>query len=331
MSIVRNKTSLQTQRQLLHYLADGRFYSGQWLAEQLGFSRTAIANFMAQLQSYGLDIFSVKGKGYRLAQPLQLLDAAKIKALQQQGAAPVWIQHITDSTNSQLLQRISQATPLAAGTAIVAEAQTAGRGRRGRQWYSPFGCNLYFSMYWRLEQGVQAAMGLSLVVGVVLCRILRESYKVPAKVKWPNDIYVEGKKMAGILVELAGQVNAGCDVVIGIGVNLSMPSDTRQYVDQAFTDLATESSVEVDRNELVAGLHQALTEQMQRFSTEGFASFVEDFNHYDAFAGQQVQLSGTMSVQGICRGVDSQGGLIIEIDGQPEVFYGGEISLRPGV
>lgn len=199
--------SLIVQRQLVHYLADGALCSGQWLGEQLGISRTAVAKHLEQLQHYGLDLYKIKGKGYRLAQPVQLLDAALIKQQQQQ-PAPVWVQSVTDSTNSQLMQKIKEGVLLEKGAVLVAEAQTAGRGRRGKQWFSPFGCNLYFSMYWQLEQGIQAAMGLSLVVGLAVAKVLQQQWQLPVRLKWPNDLYIEHKKLGGILVELAGQTHA---------------------------------------------------------------------------------------------------------------------------
>ena len=190
------------------------------------------------MQQYGLDLYKIKGKGYRLAQPVQLLDAALIKQQQQQ-QAPVWVQSVTDSTNSQLMQKLKDGVVPEKGAVLVAEAQTAGRGRRGKQWFSPFGCNLYFSMYWQLEQGIQAAMGLSLVVGLAVAKVLQQQWQLPVRLKWPNDLYIEHKKLGGILVELAGQTHAQCDVVIGLGLNIRMPDHTDKAVDQPWADLTS--------------------------------------------------------------------------------------------
>lgn len=325
-----SKTSLLYQRQLLQYLADGNFYSGQWLAEQLGISRTAVANYLKELKQHGLEIFSVKGRGYKLAYAIQLLDANKINSLQLAAGAQILVQHITDSTNSQLLQRLQAGHKMLPGSVIVAEAQSAGRGRRGRPWYSPFGANLYFSCYWRLEQGVPAAMGLSLVVGLAVCRLLQSQYQLEAKVKWPNDIYVNDKKIAGILVELSGQADAGCDVVIGIGLNIGMPDQSRQHIDQPYTDLRTETLQQVDRNSLVAELQRQLICALQEFAAAGFAPFASEFNQRDVFMNRKVSLMAKSSIIGICRGVDTQGGIIIDSGKSTDVYYGGELSLRSG-
>ncbi len=320
--------SLIVQRQLVHYLADGALCSGQWLGEQLGISRTAVAKHLEQLQQYGLDLYKIKGKGYRLAQPVQLLDAALIKQQQQQ-QAPVWVQSVTDSTNSQLMQKLKDGVTPEKGAVLVAEAQTAGRGRRGKQWFSPFGCNLYFSMYWQLEQGIQAAMGLSLVVGLAVAKVLQQQWQLPVRLKWPNDLYIEHKKLGGILVELAGQTHAQCDVVIGLGLNIRMPDHTDKVVDQPWADLTSALGQPIDRNLLVALLQHQLVLELQQFSQQGFAGYVQEFNQLDQFASEQVTLSsGSQTITGLCAGVDAQGGLVLDINGQKQSFYGGELSLR---
>lgn len=320
--------SLMVQRQLVHYLADGALCSGQWLGEQLGMSRTAVAKHLEQLQHYGLDVYKIKGKGYRLAQPVQLLDAAQIKVHQQQ-QAPVWVQSVTDSTNSQLMEKLKDGVVLEKGSVLVAEAQTAGRGRRGKQWFSPFGCNLYFSMYWQLEQGIQAAMGLSLVVGLAVAKVLHQQWQLPVRIKWPNDLYLDHKKLGGILVELAGQTHAQCDVVIGLGLNIRMPGQSAQAIDQPWIDLTSALGQAVDRNLLVALLQQELVDSLQCFGAQGFASYVQEFNQLNEFCAQQVTLSsGSQTIIGLCAGVDAQGGLVLEINGQKQSFYGGELSLR---
>jgi BirA family biotin operon repressor/biotin-[acetyl-CoA-carboxylase] ligase len=320
--------SLIVQRQLVHYLADGALCSGQWLGEQLGISRTAVAKHLEQLQQYGLDLYKIKGKGYRLAQPVQLLDAVLIKQQQQQ-QAPVWVQSVTDSTNSQLMQKLKDGVLLEKGTVLVAEAQTAGRGRRGKVWFSPFGCSLYFSMYWQLEQGIQAAMGLSLVVGLAVAKVLQQQWQLPVRLKWPNDLYLEHQKLGGILVELAGQTHAQCDVVIGLGLNIRMPDQTHQVVDQPWADLTSVLGQQIDRNLLVALLQHQLAVELHHFGQYGFAGYVQAFNALDEFAGEQVTLSnGNQNLTGFCAGVDAQGALLLDINGQKQSFYGGELSLR---
>ncbi len=321
--------SLALQRQIIQQLAAGELCSGEWLAEQAGISRAAIARHIDQLQQIGLDIYSIKGKGYRLAKPLTLLDIHQMKALQPPSAASIQVQHLTDSTNSQLLKRLQEGQHLQAGEVLVAEAQSAGRGRRGNSWISPFGSNLYFSMYWPLEQGIQAAMGLSLVIAVAVAELLEQQYGIDVQLKWPNDIYLAGQKLGGILVELAGQSHAQCDVVIGLGLNIVMPETASREITQPYTDLSQHLGVTVNRNQLVPALQQGLTQALSEFTQLGFSVFVQRFNQRNLWQGQPVKLtSASLSEQGICRGVDHQGALLLEQQGIVRSFYGGELSLR---
>lgn len=321
--------SLALQRQLILQLADGQLYSGEALAAQAGISRAAIAKHIHQLQQYGLDIYSIKGKGYRLASALQLLDAQQIKLHQQAGMPDILLQHVTDSTNSQLMKKLQDGQPLQKGSVLVAEAQTAGRGRRGNPWFSPFGSNLYFSMYWQLEQGIQAAMGLSLVIGIAVAEVLESQYRLPVKLKWPNDIYLQQKKLAGILIELAGQSHAQCDLVIGLGLNIRMPNTAERQIDQAWTDLQQHLDMPVNRNQLIALLQQNICCHLTEFESSGFTAFAAAFNQRDQFFGNAVYLSsGERKVFGLCAGVDHQGALLLEQDGQLQSYFGGELSLR---
>lgn len=325
-----SKSSLVTQRQLLSALSRGSFQSGQRLAEMLGVSRTAVANHIKQLQQLGLDIYKVKGRGYCLAAQLDLLDAARISQLRKISCPDILVQHITDSTNSQLMQKVQDGLVTEPGYTIVAEAQTAGRGRRGRSWYSPFAASLYFSMYWRLEQGIQAAMGLSLVAGIAIARLLKQQYQLDAKVKWPNDVYVEDKKLCGILVELAGQAHAGCDVIIGIGMNIRLPQQALNNIDQQYTDLAVAADKVVDRNLLVASLQQQLMTLLTEFTQHGFAGFVDEFDQYNQYRNKAIKLIGKEEIKGICIGVDKQGALLVKTATGVQAYFGGELSLRAG-
>lgn len=325
---ILTKSGLITIRSLLTHLSNGEFCSGQYLADELGVSRTAVANHIAQLQQLGLDIYRVKGRGYCLARPLTLLDAAVINSVSGLKRPQVLVHEITDSTNSQLMHRLQSGTLSECGAVIVAEAQTAGRGRRGRQWFSPFGSNLYFSMYWRLEQGIQAAMGLSLVAGLAILRAFKQQFAIDAKIKWPNDIYINDKKVAGILVELSGQADAQCDAVIGIGINISMPSHADSSIDQAFTDLSSHSVAAIDRNQLVITLQQQLITMLSEFTRDGFTPFIEEFNQQNQFRDLKVALTGAVELVGICRGVDAQGALLLETEQGIKSYFGGEVSLR---
>lgn len=309
---------------LVAILADGEFHSGEQLGEQLGMSRAAINKHIQTLKEWGIDVFTVTGKGYSLSGPVQLLNEETIAAQLDQGRLAVI--PVIDSTNQYLLDRMAT---LASGDACVAEYQQAGRGRRGRQWFSPFGSNLYLSMYWRLEQGPLAAMGLSLVIGIVTAEVLQSLGASEVRVKWPNDLYLHDRKLAGILVELTGKAGDAANIVIGTGINLAMRSPDASVVNQAWINLQ-EAGVTIDRNTLAASLVNKMRESLELFEREGLAPFVERWSRLDNFLNRPVKLLiGDREIPGIARGIDQQGGLILEQNGVRKSWVGGEISLRP--
>jgi len=316
---------------ILNALNQGGFVSGQALGEKLGISRAAVSKHIKTLQEMGLDIFKVTGKGYCLNSQVGLLNKTQIdqhcKAL---GAntADVEVHPIIDSTNSELMRRIQAKTALESGTVIVAEMQQAGRGRRGRVWQSPFGSNLYYSYFWRLDDGLQAAMGVSIAVGLAVYDAIKALYQVDVELKWPNDIYINKQKLAGVLVELDGQPQGPCQLVIGIGINLQMPDSFSQHIDQAWTDL-NQHTQKLNKNQLVASLTYHLEQRLVQYRQTGLQNMYEQWNSLNAFAGDYVELNtGHRSWRGICEGIDPQGGIRIRQDGEVKSYYGGEVSLR---
>jgi len=305
-------------------LADGEFHSGEHLGEALGMSRAAVNKHIQTLKSWGLDVFTVTGKGYSLAAPLQLLDEALIHAhLETPGIAVI---PVIDSTNQYLLDCMDQ---LESGFACVAEYQQAGRGRRGRKWFSPFGANLYLSMYWRLEQGPAAAMGLSLVIGIVMAEVIQSLGAENVRVKWPNDLYLNDRKLAGILVELTGKTGDAAQIVMGAGINLGMRGEGTSEINQGWINLQ-EAGVTIDRNQLAASIINSLRAALPLFERDGLAPFVHRWEKLDNFINRPVKLLiGEREVYGIARGIDKQGGLLLEQEGVIKSWVGGEISLRP--
>lgn len=308
---------------LVSILANGEFHSGEQLGEQLGMSRAAINKHIQTLKEWGIDVFTVTGKGYSLSSSMQLLDEDEINAQLENGRLAVI--PVIDSTNQYLLDRMDR---LQSGDACVAEYQQAGRGRRGRQWVSPFGVNLYLSMYWRLEQGPAAAMGLSLVIGIVLAEALQELGAANVRVKWPNDIYLEDRKLAGILVELTGKTGDAAQIVIGAGINLGMRAPAAEAINQGWINLQ-EAGVTVNRNALSARIVNKLRSALAQFEQDGLTPFVGRWARLDNFIDRPVKLLiGDREIFGIARGIDQQGGLILEQDGVKKSWVGGEISLR---
>ncbi len=308
---------------LISILADGEFHSGEQLGTAMGMSRAAINKHIQTVRDWGVDIFTVPGKGYSLPHPIQLLDEATIISMLPAGRVSVL--PVIDSTNQYLLDRISE---LSSGDACVAEYQQAGRGRRGRKWFSPFGSNLYLSMYWKLDQGPAAAMGLSLVIGIVMAEVLQRLGAADVRVKWPNDLYLKDRKLAGILVELTGKTGDAAQLVIGAGINLKMREPVADTINQGWINLQ-EAGVNIDRNELTATLLKELRAALLHFEKEGLAPFITRWRGLDNFLDRPVKLLiGDQEIHGIERGIDQQGALLLEQEGIIKPYIGGEISLR---
>lgn len=311
---------------LLNLLKDGRFHSGQALGHALGVSRSAVWKQLQHLETeLSLVIHKVKGRGYRLATPLSLLEASAIAASSATGAWPVRIHDTLDSTNAEALRCVAmgQAAPFV----VLAERQSSGRGRRGRQWISPFGDNLYYSLVLRVEGGMRQLEGLSLVVGLAVMRVLQAFGVKQVGLKWPNDVLIGNRKISGILLELVGDPADVCHLVVGIGINVNMQHNDQ--VDQQWTSMRRELGELVDRNLLVARLGEQLQHEFARHQEGGFLAFKEEWERAHLWQGRKVLLiAGSQNIEGIVLGVDGQGGLRLEVDGVEKSFSGGELGLR---
>lgn len=317
---------------LLPLLADGEFRSGQQLADALGVSRTAVWKQLNKFaEQTGVEIESVRGKGYRIPGGLDLLDVAAVR----EGLSPVAasllreliIAPAIDSTNAELMRRAQAG--VSGGLVCVAEQQSAGRGRRGRSWVSPFAGNLYLSLLWDFRSGAAALEGLSLAVGVAVARALTQACGVEPALKWPNDIQHDGAKLGGVLLEMSGDADGACQVVVGIGINVAMPRGAAGEIDQAWTDLRTLAPDCPPRSALLAALLNTLLPLLNDFETQGFAPWRDAWQALDAFADASVVLdTGARQMAGIARGVDERGALQLETTTGIQAVYGGEISLR---
>ncbi|MGM7284897.1 bifunctional biotin--[acetyl-CoA-carboxylase] ligase/biotin operon repressor BirA [Pseudomonas guariconensis] len=311
---------------LLNLLKDGRFHSGQALGEAMGVSRSAVWKQLQHLESeLNLVIHKVRGRGYQLAVPLTLLESKVIHEHGRGDHWPLWIHETIDSTNAEALRLIARGE--SAPFLVLAEQQTAGRGRRGRQWVSPFAENLYYSLVLRVEGGMRQLEGLSLVVGLAVMRTLQVFGLDAAGLKWPNDVLVGERKIAGILLELVGDPADVCHVVLGIGINVNMQSNDR--VDQQWTSMKREVGGSIDRNRLVAQLNQQLQHELARHRRYGFAAFQEEWEQANLWQGRTVSLiAGSNRIDGVMLGVDGLGALRLEVEGVEKSFSAGELSLR---
>ncbi|UDG80099.1 bifunctional biotin--[acetyl-CoA-carboxylase] ligase/biotin operon repressor BirA [Candidatus Steffania adelgidicola] len=308
---------------LINLLVDGKYHLTKQFSDTLGIKCSSISNHIKTIRNWGVDVFSIPGKGYHLKAPLQLLDETIIHTRLPTGRLTVL--PLIDSTNQYLIERIGT---IQSGDACVAEYQMQGRGRRGRQWIAPFGNNLCLSLYWRLNQGLSAVDGLSLMVCIVMAEVLHRLGAEEVKVKWPNDLYLNDRKLTGILVEISAKPDDVAHVVIGAGINLAMHESAAGIINQNWINLQ-ESGIDIDRNVLAAKLIDALRQALDQFEHEGFLPFIARWYHLDNFLNRPVRLFiGNKSISGIARGINAQGALLLEQDGKRYTYFGGEISLR---
>lgn len=309
---------------LLTLLADGDFHSGNELGAEVGISRAAVWKRLQSLRDeFGLELQSVPGKGYRLSQPLSLIDLNSLQA--SFPSLPIFAYDSISSTNEYAKKVLAmQAAPLA----ILAEHQTLGRGRRGREWSSPYAQNLYLSFVWPVTQGMAQIDGLSLVVGLAVVRAVEQVVGTTAQLKWPNDVLINNSKVAGILLELVGDPADLCHVVIGIGVNLNM-TGTNQAIDQQWTSLTLETGKQIDRTQFAQSILESLDLYLDKQKNYGFSSLRSEWLGVHAWQGREVVLSaGNALVRGRIAGIGEKGEVCLLVDGQERLFIGGELSLR---
>ena len=319
---------------LLEVLADGKFHSGQCLGDRLGISRAAVWKHIKALERLGVDCFAVPGKGYRIASPVELLDERRIRAslkgVSENLLAALEILHDVPSTNRYLLDSVNKIPR--SGHACFAERQTAGRGRRGRVWVSPFGRNIYLSVYWRFQSGAIELSALALAMGVAVARTVIALGGRNVGLKWPNDVYWCDRKLAGILLEMTGESQGPYHAVIGIGLNVNMNSDTALTVDiqQPWVDLHTVAGRPLSRNAVASVLLGETLSTLHAYQHHGFAPFHRDWSQLDICAGRRVTLTSAVeTVVGLAHGVDDTGALVFSSDGRQRRIHSGEVSLRP--
>lgn len=311
---------------LVHILADGNIHSGQDIASSLGITRMAVWKQLQKLEKIGVPIEAVRGQGYKIPGGVELLESATISAslspYVRQRISAMQIHSVLESTNSH----VAGLGEAGLGVICLAERQTAGRGRRGRQWVSPFGRNIYMSLGWLFNRGASGLEGLSLVVGIALRRALLDAAP-DLLLKWPNDLLYKNRKLAGILIEMTGDPSGDCRVVIGIGVNIGMNAGNRPEIDQPWADVR--EFCDYSRNEVVARIIDELIPVLEDFAVGGFSKFHAEWQMCDVCLGRPVELRTPLeTVQGVARGVTESGAIRIETMNGELTYSGGEVSLR---
>jgi BirA family biotin operon repressor/biotin-[acetyl-CoA-carboxylase] ligase len=326
------------RRQLLQQLADGEFHSGEALGAGVGLSRAAVWKHIQVLQQDGIEVESVHGKGYRLGARIELLDGARIMArlpLPLRSSVRLEIFDDIESTNEYLMRAKDRAEPWLPRICL-AERQSAGRGRRGRIWQSPYATSLALSLAWRFETGAQALAGLSLAVGVCAAELLQGLQIPEVRLKWPNDLVWRQYKLGGILIEIAGDAAGPCDAVIGIGLNThNRDQAAMRQVDQPWMDLASIAPCGaggargISRNELAACLIESLCRRLPEFEAHGFAAFADAYAGYDAlYTAEVTVINGNQRLQGTADGVDNDGSLRLQTADGLQSIRAGEVSVR---
>lgn len=319
--------------QLINALKDGDIVSGEVLGDALGISRAGVWKQLQKLDQLGLVVERVRGVGYRIPGGLDPLSEEVIGghlAAWRGGAASlsVSVHEVVDSTN-RVAVRSLESGAANWGRFHLAECQTAGKGRRGRSWLSPYGASIYLSTAWRFDGGVAAIVGLSLAVGVAMRRAIARATGIEVQLKWPNDLLAQGRKLGGILIELVGDPSDSCRAVVGVGINVRTPAAVAGHIDQPWVNLDELAARPVSRNLLAASMIHELQSLLSTYGPGAFESYRAEWQQADGFAGSLVTLSTpNQSITGVGRGVDSTGALLIERDGSVQAFSGGELSLR---
>ncbi|MCF7979013.1 MAG: biotin--[acetyl-CoA-carboxylase] ligase [Chromatiaceae bacterium] len=344
-------------REIIRLLANSKPCSGETIAAAVGISRAAVWKILHQLDAeLGLGIESVRGQGYRLPEPIELLSSdailAQLDAESRQRISVLEILDQIDSTNAYLLApgrrtvlaAMSSARDCGPGLAVdaggicadageicLAERQSAGRGRLGRRWVSPFGRNIYLSILWRYPLAPVQLGGLSLACGVAVAQALDKLGVEGIGLKWPNDVHWQRRKLAGLLLEVAGEAQGPSLVVVGVGLNLRLRAEEAAAIDQPWVDLCEVCGDRMPgRNALAAALIERLTATLSRYTDAGLAPFLDDWRRLDAYQGESVSLlNGQQRIQGRYCGIDAQGNLLLETDAGRRTFAAGEVSLRP--
>nr|VFK02319.1 MAG: BirA family transcriptional regulator, biotin operon repressor / biotin-[acetyl-CoA-carboxylase] ligase [Candidatus Kentron sp. H]VFK02606.1 MAG: BirA family transcriptional regulator, biotin operon repressor / biotin-[acetyl-CoA-carboxylase] ligase [Candidatus Kentron sp. H]VFK05419.1 MAG: BirA family transcriptional regulator, biotin operon repressor / biotin-[acetyl-CoA-carboxylase] ligase [Candidatus Kentron sp. H] len=322
---------MQQRYRLLDLLSDGRFHSGEELGSTLGVGRSAVWKLARSLDVMGIDVFAVRGKGYRLATPIELLHRERILAEMDREATALLgtleILPAIDSTNAYLAARAPKG--LHDGHACFAEYQSAGKGRRGRHWVSPFGANIYLSVLQRFATLSDGPQGLSLAVGVAVASALASVGATDVGLKWPNDLVWKGRKLGGILLELAGEPGGPWQVIVGLGVNLGLRPESARPIDQPWVDLRAVVGHDPGRNAVAGRILRGLLLELERFAGQGFAPFRSLWENLDVTRDRPVVIKEPhKETRGFARGVDDTGALLLSVDGRMRKILSGDLSLR---
>lgn len=331
-------TVVSLAQRVFSMLADGQCHSGEALAQQACVTRSAIWKAIEQLRKSGLEIKAATHRGYSLVSPCEVFDVQKIRMTLQKSfpSAAEALRSLEvvweiESTNATLLA--APAPPANIFDLLFTENQIAGRGRRGRSWSAALGGSVCFSIATSYDTVPRELPALTLAIGVCVLRVLRAHGAIELLLKWPNDLQLAGQKIGGILVELRAEASGPAQVVVGIGLNLKLPSELRLQIEASGTKAADLSSSGIrlsERNALVAEIAGSCITGLSQFNREGFAPFLNDWRAADALRNQSVRvLQPSGELVGTARGIDAHGVLQVETSDQKIILISaGEVSVR---
>jgi len=317
-----NNNLIEVTRLLSH----GQFYDGNSIGEQLNISRTAVWKIIKKLGAYGVPITATKGKGYSLLDQFILLDQKKITS-QINSEIIIDVFESISSTIDYLQPFVSERKP----RICITEMQTNGVGRFQRQWHSPFGKNIYLSLLFPFDNDISELIGLSLVIALAINNAITNCYQLKhaTKIKWPNDIFYDDKKLAGSLIQIHAETNGFCNAIISAGINVNMTDDDDNMIKQNWTSVRNENQQYNDRNDLCIELINNLLQYIEQFKQHGLAIFTEQWLANDYLLNKQIKVrSGNDVVEGIAQGINSQGHLLLQLgDGSQPSFSSGDTTI----
>jgi len=309
--------------QLTSILSDLSYHDGDSIGKQLGITRSAVWKYIKKLQEYGVEVSSIKNKGYALKEPLLALDKEFIcKEIDNPNISVETLESV-DSTNSYLRKNLKDNQR----QICISEMQTSGRGRMSRLWHSPFGKNIYMSYAYYFKKDISSLTGLSLVVSMAMLSAIKEIIpNIDIKLKWPNDGMHNDCKLMGNLINLQAEANGSSVAIMGIGINVNMKHASE--ISQKWESLQSISNSYINRNSLCVALIHNLNAYLERFSKYGLRDFVIEWKNLDYLYNKDIYLNNG-EVTGIAKGINEQGNLLIKLNnGELKSFSCGDTSVR---
>ena len=318
---------------VLSFLAEAgdEFVSGEAISDKLGLTRAAVWKHVESLRSHGYRIDAIPARGYRLAEVPDRLTPLELRPLlntHDVGQTLHWFEEL-GSTNDRARELAEEGAEH--GEVVIAEAQTAGRGRRGRAWLSPPRKNLYFSIVLRPELPPARAPELTLVASVAICEALRQA-GVAAGIKWPNDLLASGRKIGGILTELAAEPDRVSWAVLGVGLNVNArPEDFPEAMRAEATSVLIERGQPAPRALLAAACFTAVEDWVDRHAEEGFGPVREAWRERSVTLGREVAVTVEgREIRGTAEDIDETGALLVRGRAGVERIVSGDVTLlRP--